>query len=124
MLQMTYIGVSPNLLDDILIEVAGVAEEAAGDVVGVLEALKHLVDDGELRALAQLGPLGLARAVDLLDPGVMSGRIIVLDVALELDDVRVGDLLGVDRGDDGSSVVVDRAGVQDRGSCCQHGQQR
>lgn len=115
-LQRTYIRVSTDLLDDILIEVAGVAQEAAGDVVGVLQTLEDLVDDGELRALAQLGPLVLVRGVDLLDPRVVSARILVLDVALELDDVGVRNLHGVDRGDDGCSVVVDGAGVEDRGS--------
>lgn len=120
----TYIGMSPDLLNDLVVKVTGVTQQATGDVVGVLETLKEIVCNGELRTLAELGPLVLAGSVDVLDPGVVGGRVGVLDVLLEDDNVRVWNLLGVDRGDDGSCVIVDGAGVEDRGSCREQRQHR
>jgi hypothetical protein len=49
--ELAYIRVSADLLDDILIEVAGVAHQASADVVCVLEAAEDVIDHGSLRRL-------------------------------------------------------------------------
>ena len=41
---------SPDLLDGVLIEVASIAEQAAGNVEGVLHALKDLFLERGIRA--------------------------------------------------------------------------
>lgn len=45
---VTHIWVLSDALDDILVEVARVAHELPGDVVGVLHALEQGVNEGEL----------------------------------------------------------------------------
>jgi hypothetical protein len=87
--------VSPDSLDGLLVEVAGVASEAANDVICVLEAFKDLGGERELGALAQLHPVVLALCVDALHPAVVVFGIAALDVLLEHDHVRVGHLLGL-----------------------------
>lgn len=57
-LSLTHIGVPSDLFNDVLVEVAGVAKEAASNVVGVLQTLEDLDGDGLLRALAKLSPVG------------------------------------------------------------------
>jgi hypothetical protein len=111
-----YIRVLTDLLDDVLIEVARVAEEATSDVVGVLETVEDLVDHGRLRALLQVHLDLLGGGVDVLHPGVVVLRGFVVDMIFELDHVAVGDVFGVGGGDDGSSIVVDGAHDDWRGS--------
>ena len=112
---------SANLLDDILIEVTGVAHEAAGDVVGVLEAVEDVIDHRRLRALAELGLSDLGLLVKVLHPAVVLSSQVLGDVVLELDHVVVRDLLCVGGRDDGSSIVVDAVDKHGRRSreCCQ-----
>lgn len=116
-----YIRVSANLLDDILIEVTSVAHEAAGDVVGVLEAVEDVIDHRRLRALAELGLSDLGLLVEVLHPAVVLSSQVLGDVVLELDHVVVCDLLCVGGRDDGSSIVVDAVDKHGRRSreCCQ-----
>lgn len=89
--QGTHIRVPPDLLERLVIEVAGVAGQATDDVVCVLETLEDVGGDGELGTLAQLCALVLRLCVDALDPLVVLLRI--LDVLLQDDNVRVGDNL-------------------------------
>lgn len=110
----TYVGVIPDLLNDGLVKVAGVALEALADVEGVLQTSKGLVCEGS-GALSQLKALLLAMAVDVLDPGVMIRRSCLINVVLELDDVRVRNGLGLDGAEDGSGPVMDGADAE-RGS--------
>jgi len=70
---MTYIWVPADLLDDRLIEVTRVAQEATGDIVCVLDTLEDIGRDGELRALAELGPLALGGLVGAVDPELVVG---------------------------------------------------
>jgi hypothetical protein len=119
---LTHIRVSSDLLDDIVVKVARVAEEATGDVVGVLETLEQLGGDGELRALPKFGPLALLGDMHVLNPSMVGGSAIVLDVALELDHVVVGDLLGIGGGKERRDILVDGADVEGRGSCKQREQ--
>lgn len=105
---MAYVGVAADLLDGGLVEVARVAEEAA-DIVGVLQTLKDGLDQGLLASLAKLEALIALLGVDVLDPRVVVGSGIGRDVLLELDDVRVRNVLGVGRGEDGSGIAMDGA---------------
>lgn len=50
----TYIRMSPNLLNDLVIKVSRIAQKVAGNVVGVLQALKELCRKRKLRTLSQL----------------------------------------------------------------------
>lgn len=109
---MTHIRVPPNGLDGLIIEVARVAHQASGNLVCVLETLEQVGCDGELGALSQLHALIVALCVDALDPiMVLLG---VLDVLLEDDHVRVGDLLSMCRGEDGGGVLVDGVDLEGR----------
>lgn len=116
-----YIRVSANLLDDILIEVTSVAHEAAGDVVGVLQAVEDVIDHRRLRALAKLGLSDLGLLVKVLHPAVVLSSQVLGDMVLELDHVVVCNLLCVGGRDDGSSIVVDAVDKHGRRSreCCQ-----
>jgi hypothetical protein len=98
--ELAYIRVSADLLDDILIEVAGVAHQASADVVCVLEA---------------------AEDVKALYPAVVLSSQVLSDVVLELDHVVVGNLLCVRRREDGSSFIVNAGDKHGRRSreCCQ-----
>lgn len=104
---VTHIRVSPDLLNGLVIEVAGVAQEASDDVVGVLETLEDVGGQRELGALPQLHAVLLVLCVDVLDPTMVVVDICSLDVLLEDDHVRVGDLFGVDGGEDGGGILVD-----------------
>lgn len=55
----TYIRMPADGLDGLLVEVARVAEDAASDVVRVLETLKDVGSDRELGALSQLHAVAL-----------------------------------------------------------------
>lgn len=90
-----------DLLDDGLIEMSRITLEAITNLEGVLQALEDIIGRGNSASLAELESELLGLAVDLLDPGVMLGRSRIIDVVLELDDVRVGNGLGVNRAEDG-----------------------
>ena len=103
----TYIRVLPDRLDDVLVKVARVTHEGSSNVVCVLHALKDGVDDGHLGALSQLHLAGLHRRVQILDPAMVFGSERLVDVILEDDNVRVGDLLRVDRREERRVLAVD-----------------
>jgi len=119
----TYIGVSPDLLERLLVKVAGVAHQAADDVVCVLEALEDVGGKRELRPLAQLHALVVALGVDALHPIVVARGIGVLDVLLEHDHVRVGHCLGVHGRENGGGILVDGAHLEHRRRCGKSRQQ-
>jgi hypothetical protein len=96
-----YVRVVSDLLDDGLIEMSRITLEAITNLEGVLQALEDIIGRGNSASLAELESELLGLAVDLLDPGVMLGRSRIIDVVLELDDVRVGNGLGVNRAEDG-----------------------
>ena len=95
-----------DLLDDLFIEVARVAEKVLAELESVLQAVEDIVHERNLAALPQLGKLIGTRAVDLLDPGVvvLSGGVGYM--LLEPDDVRVGDDFGVGRRENGGGVAM------------------
>lgn len=101
-----------NGLDGLLVEVTRVTENAAGNVVCVLQTLKDIGSDRELGALSQLHAVVLGLCVDALDPAVVVLCVLVLDVLLEDNHVVVGNLLGLRRRQDGGSVVVDGASLE------------
>ena len=101
-----YIRVPPDLLDDLFIEVARVAEEVLAELESVLQAVEDIVHERNLAALPQLRKLIDTRAVDLLDPGVVILSGGVGYVLLELDDVRVGNHFGVRRRENGGGVAM------------------
>lgn len=114
----TYIGVVAELLNHIWVEVTSVALEGIADGEGVLEATKDLANERVIAAtLSQLEVLRVAVAtlVDLLDPRVVVDGARVIDVILELDDVRVWDVVGVDAAEDRSRVTVDGLGAEGAG---------
>ena len=113
----TYIGVVPDGLDGLIIKVTRVALHA-GHLVNVLETIKDLSSDGELRgALSQLHTLLVVLGVDALDPVVVLGGI--LDVFLEDDHVAVRHLLGRGRRQHWGCVLVNRLHLEGRRCCGQ-----
>ena len=97
-----------DLLDHVLVEVTGVSLETITNLEGVL----HAIEDGASEVinkatLAELEALLLHVTVNALNPGVVitSGRLV--NVILELDDVRIRDGLGINGVEDGSRAVVD-----------------
>jgi hypothetical protein len=102
----TYIWMTTELLDDSIVKVAGVAQEATCNVVGVLETIKGLVEERDLGSLLQLQLAVLVSGVDAGDPRVMGGSLGLLDMVLELDDVRAGNGLGVGRSQERSHIVI------------------
>jgi hypothetical protein len=91
------IGMVSDLLNDGLMEVAGVTLEVA-NLEGVLHAREGIKG---LTALAELKATLLTTLVNVLNPGVMVGGSVLIHMVLELDNVGVGDLLGLDRAEDG-----------------------
>jgi hypothetical protein len=87
--------VPANLLDGLLIEVTGVAHEATGNVVSVLEATEDVIDHRGLGALAELGLSDLSLLVKVLHPAVVLRSQVLGDMVLELDHVVVCNLLCV-----------------------------
>lgn len=78
---------SSDLLDDILVKVAGVSKKAIRDVEGVLHSLKDIVDRWQQGPLTKLVLLDLECGVNVLHPLVVQCSSIVLDVVLEDDDI-------------------------------------
>lgn len=106
--QGTHIWVPPDLLEGLVVEVAGVTDQAADDVICVLEALKGFRGHGKLGALAEFHALVLSLDVDALHPLVV--LLCILDVVLENDNVGVGnDLINSGRRHNRGSLVVDGA---------------
>ena len=103
-----------ELLDHGLVEVAGVALEGLTNVKGVLHAREGLVCEGK-RSLSELQALSLALVVDVLNPHVVVASSLLVDMVLELDDVRVGNGLSIDGAEDGSGLVVNGSDAE-RGS--------
>jgi hypothetical protein len=114
----------PQLLDNGIIKVARVAQEATGgNVEGVLETGKSIVDEGDLGPLPQLEPPGLVLIVESANKGVViveGGRV---DVGLQLDYVRVGDVLCVRRRQKWGSISVDGPSAEQRVGVGNHAQQ-
>lgn len=88
---------SADHLDDVLVKVARVAEEGAGNVIGVLQTFVDIIQNGDLRTLAKLVASRLCSGMHILDPGVVSGGAPTAHVVLEDDNVRVWDLDGIGR---------------------------
>jgi hypothetical protein len=109
----TYIRMSAKLLNDSIVKMTGIAEESAGDVVGVLHASKGAVQQWELRPLSKLELASLVGRVQLMDPGMVSSGFLVLDVVLEFDNVSTWNVLGVDRGKDRNRIIVDGADAEE-----------
>jgi hypothetical protein len=86
---------SSDLLNDLVIEMAGVTQEVPGNVVCMFQALEDVIGDRELRSLSKLCPLGLALEMDVLHPAVMVGGGSLGDVLLEDDDVGIGDFFRI-----------------------------
>lgn len=112
----TYIRVVANLLDHIRVEVTGIALEAFANGERVLESTKDLPDDVVDAALAELEILVvIAALVNGLDPAVVARCSRVIDMVLELNDVGVGNMVGVNSAQDGSRVAVNGLGAQRSG---------
>jgi hypothetical protein len=115
--------VAADFLDDILIEMAGVAQELARNVVCVLQSGEDRLLIGSHWALAQLHALVGVVIMNALNPQVVSLGGVLGDVVLEDNDIGIRDVLRVHWGDDGSSIIVDgvdeqwRASRQSRQSC-------
>ena len=68
---VTYVRMPPDLLDGLLIEMPGVAQEALADLVCVLQPVEDIVNQQLLAALLQISTLRLAERVHLLEPGLV-----------------------------------------------------
>jgi hypothetical protein len=80
----------------------------------MLETRKCIVNEGDLRPLPQLEPLGLVLVMQGVDVCVVGVQGLGADVGLQLDDVRVWDVLRVGRRQERGSIVVDGAGAEER----------
>jgi len=114
--KVAHVRMSPELLDDRVIKVAGIAQEGAGNVVCMLQTLKHIINNGYLRSLLEfeLGVFG--GEVEPMNPVMMSGSVLVPNVILEFYDVRVRNVLCVCRSKHRSDSVVNGTDV-DEGRC-------
>lgn len=93
----THIWMPAELLEHRVVKVAGIAQEATGNVVGVLHALHDLVDDGRTRPLSELKLPLLCRDVQVVDPRMVGSGIVVVHMVLELDNVAVRNVLSIHR---------------------------
>lgn len=84
-----------DLLDDGLIKVARVSEEAAGNIVCMFDSIENTSRDRKLRAFAQLSSVNLGRGVCVFDPEMVGSSCVFSNVVLEDDDIRIRDRLGV-----------------------------
>lgn len=92
----TYVGVVPDGLNSVIVEVSGITGECTADAVLVLQTLKDRVNKRELATLPQLELAGfLAGSVDGVEPDMVVGGMLVCHMVLEFDDVPVGDGLSV-----------------------------
>ena len=91
----TYIRMSSNLLNDRVIEMAGVTQEVTSDIVCMFETLENIGRNRELRSLSKLGSLVLVVGVDVLHPAVVVAGSSLRNVLLEDDNVGIGDLYRV-----------------------------
>ena len=104
-----------DLLNRVRVEVTGIALEGVADGEGVLHATKHRANDvAEDTTLAQLKELIilLGIAVDGLDPALVLVDRSIIDMVFELDDIGVGDVVGVHGAQDGGRVVVNGLGAE------------
>lgn len=104
----------PDLLDDVLGEVTGIALEVT-NLEGVLQAIKGLVGSKDAASLAKLKALLLAFIVDALDPAAVLVDTSLINVFLEFDDVVVRNGVGLNIAEDGSRALVDGANLERAG---------
>lgn len=97
MRRATHIRMPSQLVKHSIVKVSRVAHKGAGNVIRVLHALHDIAHD---ISLAELELPGLGLHVQLVDPAVVSSSLAMLDVLLELHNVAVGDVFGVDRLDE------------------------
>lgn len=111
--ERAYIRVVAELLNDVRVEMTGVALESITDGESVLHAIENLADEVLAAALAQLEVLLLlGTLVNGLDPAVMVARGGVINVILELDDVRVGDMVGINGAQKRCGTTVNSLGAE------------
>jgi len=91
----------PDLLDRLVIEVPGIAQEVLADLVRVLEAVEDIVKHA---ALTEVHPIRLAFAMDLLQPDLVVRCGVGRHMLLELHNIRVRNDLGIVR-------LVERRGI-------------
>lgn len=110
--EVTYIGMSSDLLNDLVIEMTRVAQEVSSDVVRVFHALEDIAGDRELRPLSELGSLGLTVEVDVLHPAMVVAGGCLGNMFLEDDDVGVGNLYRIRGRKERSETFVDGLGAE------------
>lgn len=82
---------SPNLLNDILVKMSGIAQKAASQIIGMLQTT--IGHQGHLGSLGKLSLIRLQLEMLMLDPAVMDSGSFMGDVLLENNDIGVGYLL-------------------------------
>lgn len=107
----TYIRVVADLLDHRLVEVTGIALEAI-KVVRVLGAGESINNGRAEVSLSKLKTILLTTIVNFLDPSVMLISLGVVNVLLELDNVRIGNDVGVNRAKQRSRSLVNGLGAE------------
>jgi len=118
LLNVVNIGMTADLLDDILVEVTSISSERSSNLESVLQAHETLKVKVEQGALLQLHPTGMS-GVHLLQPALVSGGRALVNMLLEYDDVGIRNISGGHGGEDRSCIVVDGADCNGRGSCQQ-----
>jgi hypothetical protein len=81
-----------DLLNNGVIEVAGVTQKVPCNIIGMLETLKDIGRNGKLRSLSKLGSFVRVVEVDVLHPAVMIRGSSLGNVFLEDDDIGIGHL--------------------------------
>jgi hypothetical protein len=106
--------VVPDLLNDVLVEVTGIALEAA-NLEGVLQTVKDVVTSKNAASLTELKALLFAFSVDALDPALVLVDISLINVVLELDDVGIWNGVGLNIAEHGSRALVDGSNLERAG---------
>lgn len=109
---------SSDLLNDFVIEVPRVPQEAPSNVICVFETLEDIACDGELRALSKLCSDALAGCMGTLHPVVVAGSGSLSDMLLEDDNVGIGDFDRVGGGEERSNALVNSLGAERGGGGC------
>lgn len=69
--EAAYIWMSSDLLNGLIIEMTGVPQEVASDVICVFETFEDIICGKEVGSFPELGPLGFGSLMDVLYPKVV-----------------------------------------------------
>ena len=83
----TYVRMSPNLFNSIIVKMTGIAQKASSNIVGMLEPVEDAGRKGKLVTFPELCPHILALYMEVLHPAVVSCSLLMADMLLEDNDI-------------------------------------